>query len=98
MTLVGQGLTLSGLIRRLGVAADDTAEREETQARLAVAQAARQRLAVPVGTDNMPAGLLDDLHRHYQQRIAGLEARHNARPGRTGTATLHTFNPLVTAT
>jgi hypothetical protein len=46
----------------------------------------------------MPAGLLDDLHRHYQQRIAGLEARHNARPGRTGTATLHTFNPLVTAT
>jgi len=44
VTLVLQGLSLPMLIRRLGVTADETAQREQDQARLAAAQAALDRL------------------------------------------------------
>jgi monovalent cation/hydrogen antiporter len=43
-TLVVQGLTLPGLMRRLGISDDDAEEREELQARIEVAQAALERL------------------------------------------------------
>jgi NhaP-type Na+/H+ or K+/H+ antiporter len=81
VTLAGQGLSLSRLIRWLGVAADDTAEREEQQARLTVAQAALQRLDLLAGAGNVPRDVLDDLRMHYQQRIAALEAHHKSDAG-----------------
>ncbi len=43
-TLVGQGLTLPWLIRRLGLMVGDAAETEEARARLAAVEAALQRL------------------------------------------------------
>jgi CPA1 family monovalent cation:H+ antiporter len=43
-TLVGQGLTLPWLIRRLGVVSVDDAEGEERHARLTVVEAALERL------------------------------------------------------
>jgi monovalent cation/hydrogen antiporter len=44
VTLVGQGLTLGPLIDRLGICDDGEEEREETLARLRLAEAAIERL------------------------------------------------------
>ena len=43
-TLVGQGLTLPWLIRRLGIVASDGPDAEEAHARLAAVEAATARL------------------------------------------------------
>src|SRR5262249_34282537 len=44
LTLVGQGLTLAPLVRRLNLAVDTTAEREDAKARIKASQAALARL------------------------------------------------------
>jgi len=49
VTLVGQGLTLAPLIRRLGVSDDGIAEREDAKARVLAADAALARLDELVG-------------------------------------------------
>ena len=73
VTLVGQGLTLSPLIRWFGVGADDVVAREERQARLAVARAALAQLKRWAARDGAPRELIDDLRMHYERRIARLD-------------------------
>jgi CPA1 family monovalent cation:H+ antiporter len=66
-TLVGQGLTLPLLIRRLGVVTDEREEVEELTARSATAQAGLERLN-SLANDGAPPGLLDDLREHLMAR------------------------------
>jgi len=72
VTLVGQGLTLPPLIRRLGVTGGDTAEREEAHARLVAAQAALERLDVLASRDGVPADVIEGLRARYAQRVERL--------------------------
>lgn len=65
-TLVGQGLSLPWLIRRLGVVAGRTAEAEEATARLAAADAAMARL-----------GTLSDEFPGHQELVDQLRARYS---------------------
>ncbi|MEU6893662.1 Na+/H+ antiporter [Streptomyces sp. NPDC046557] len=64
VTLLCQGLTLPWLVRRLGVEADEDAERE-TERRLAVraAKAAKRRLQEIEGAEDLPDDLLEVLYR-----------------------------------
>ncbi|HLZ70696.1 MAG TPA: Na+/H+ antiporter [Dehalococcoidia bacterium] len=73
VTLIGQGLTLAPLIRWFGLAADDTAAREEQLARLAAAQAAIDRLDAQPARDGVSAHALRDLRRHYTAQIERLD-------------------------
>jgi len=71
-TLVGQGLTLPLLIRRLGVTGGATVEREEAQARLAAARAALARLDTVAAGDDIPQDMIDGLRTQYTQRTRRL--------------------------
>ncbi len=77
-TLVGQGLTLPWLIRRLGVGDDGSADHEELHAREAALEAALGRL------DELDAELpghrelLDHLRERYQHATAHLEHDHES--------------------
>jgi CPA1 family monovalent cation:H+ antiporter len=64
-TLVGQGLTLPWLIRRLGIVAGDLAANEEAHARLAAVEAALRRLDTLVEDypDHLP--LIEQLRTEY---------------------------------
>jgi CPA1 family monovalent cation:H+ antiporter len=77
-TLVGQGLTLPLLIRKLGVEEDDGAEREEVYARRAAADAALVRLDELEGEDwtrnetvERVRGLYEYRRRRFQARFDG---------------------------
>jgi NhaP-type Na+/H+ or K+/H+ antiporter len=79
-TLVVQGLTLPGLIRALGIEADDMEEREEAKARLRAAEAALARLEELGGEDWVREDTLDrtrGLYRfrsnRFAQRLDGTE-------------------------
>jgi CPA1 family monovalent cation:H+ antiporter len=65
VTLVGQGLSLPPLIRRLGVAGDDAEAREEAFARQSAAKAAIARLDELAREDGAPTELLSSLRRRY---------------------------------
>jgi monovalent cation/hydrogen antiporter len=65
VTLVGQGLTLPVLIRRLGLADDESEEREERLARRAAAAAALDRLDSLEDEALIPAELVESLRRRY---------------------------------
>ena len=71
VTLVGQGLTLPWVVRRLGLSAHDVWSPDEAVARLAAAQAALDRLEEIEGTDpGIPDNVLDRLREVYQARFA----------------------------
>jgi CPA1 family monovalent cation:H+ antiporter len=71
VTLVGQGLTLPWLVRRLGLSSHDVWSPDEAVARLAAAQAALDRLEEIEGTDaSIPENVLDRLREIYQARFA----------------------------
>jgi hypothetical protein len=86
VTLVLQGLSLPILIRRLGVSADQTAQREQDQARLAAAQAALDRLDELAGEGWAEKELLSRLRSRYSHLAGDLayetepddQARHAA--------------------
>jgi len=80
VTLVLQGLTLPALISRLGVKDDDSAEREENEARLRATEAALERLEALAGEEWAPPEAIDDLRRHYTRRLHRLRARSDGRP------------------
>lgn len=73
VTLVGQGLTLPALIRRLGLAGDQGPNCEELEARQIVLQAALDHLEDARKKDDPRfAGTYDDLTQHYRGRLESL--------------------------
>ncbi len=69
VTVVGQGLTLPWLIRRLGVIDDGTEEEsEEVKARLVTARAALDRLDELTEVDWTQEGTIDRVRRLYEFR------------------------------
>ncbi|MBE2319196.1 Na+/H+ antiporter [Solirubrobacter sp. CPCC 204708] len=73
LTLVLPGLTLSALIRRLGLAATDTHRREAAEARLKLTRAALERLDEL--EDDAPEHIVQRLRDRYGSRVERLEAR-----------------------
>jgi CPA1 family monovalent cation:H+ antiporter len=75
VTLVFQGLTLSPLIRLLGIQESLGPKREEQEARRLVLQAAQARLEDIRRRDSKRfAGVYDDLEQHYKHRLASVAA------------------------
>jgi monovalent cation/hydrogen antiporter len=69
VTLVGQGLSLPLLIRRLGVVGDGAEDREERLARRVSAEAALARLDELAREGGIPSELVASLRRRYQHRV-----------------------------
>jgi len=76
-TLVLQGLTLPPLIRRLGVTADNSAEREEAKARFKAAQAAMARIDALGAQDDVPPDIVEDMRLHYADRSRRFSAQYH---------------------
>jgi CPA1 family monovalent cation:H+ antiporter len=73
VTLVGQGLTLPVLIRRLGVSESNEAQDEERQARKAMLRFVLETLRkIDTSRDETSAQAVDQLIRIYDQRLQGL--------------------------
>lgn len=71
VTLVGQGLTLPWVVRRLGLSSHRAWSQDEAAARLAAAQAALDRLEEIEDTDpGVPENVIDRLREIYQARCA----------------------------
>ncbi len=70
VTLVGQGLTLPAIVRRLGLRTDGSADREETIARQEATDAALRELDVLTGEwpDHRP--LIDQVAEEYRHRAS----------------------------
>jgi CPA1 family monovalent cation:H+ antiporter len=68
VTLVGKGLSLPWLIRRLGIPADEGAAREEAKARFKATQAALARLEALAAEDWAPQHKVAHLRSQYQYR------------------------------
>jgi CPA1 family monovalent cation:H+ antiporter len=83
-TLLGQGLTLGPLIRRLGIADPDAPAREETAVRHAAIRAARARLsALAAHGELRPAEL-----KHLEAKVErGVGVRQDRRARRLGDGT-----------
>jgi CPA1 family monovalent cation:H+ antiporter len=71
-TLVGQGLTLGPLIRRLSIPRDEGLEEEERGARLETAHAAVAAMDRLVVQEGVPDALADPLREEYSWRIVAL--------------------------
>jgi CPA1 family monovalent cation:H+ antiporter len=80
-TLVIPGLTLSPLIRRLGLGEEEAVAREEARARIQLAHAALRRIEDLAAREQLPEALVDQLRIAYEQRIdrlgPGAEGRQN---------------------
>jgi NhaP-type Na+/H+ or K+/H+ antiporter len=82
VTLVGQGLTLPLVIRRLGVAGDDGAGGDPRRALARLSEVALDRLeALDPETDGVPAELLERLRERYRARLAHLDRQRQAEDG-----------------
>src|SRR5918997_684290 len=76
VTVVGQGLTLPGLIRRLGLVEEDDGEQsEELRARLEAARAALERLDELAGEDWTRDETVERVRRLYEFRKRRFAAR-----------------------
>jgi CPA1 family monovalent cation:H+ antiporter len=76
-TLVGQGLTLPLLIRRLGVVADSGEAHEEAHARMATADAAVQRIEELAREWPDHAPLIDTLRVQYSHQASHIDPHHD---------------------
>jgi CPA1 family monovalent cation:H+ antiporter len=74
VTLVGPGLSLSWLIRKLVVVGDDVEAREETLARKAVTEAAVTRLDELAGEEWAPTDLVTSLRQRHAHQLDLLKA------------------------
>jgi Na+/H+ antiporter len=74
VTLVGQGLSLSPIIRLLGLKRDSALEREHAQAHLVAARAALSRLDELATEEWVPQDALARLRSHYDQKLRTLTA------------------------
>ena len=72
-TLVIFGLTLSPLIRRLGIGEEQVLAREEARARMALAHAALRRIDELAEHQELPESIADPLRTTFEQRIHRLE-------------------------
>jgi Na+/H+ antiporter len=72
-TLVGQGLTLPFLIRKLGIKDDGVTDEEERSARLAANQAAIAFLETAAAHNGAPPEVLQRLRAEYDDRMAQLQ-------------------------
>jgi CPA1 family monovalent cation:H+ antiporter len=72
-TLVIPGLTLSPLIRRLGLAEEEALARQEARARIALAHAALGRVEELAEREELPEPLVEAARLTYEQRIHRLE-------------------------
>lgn len=68
ITLVGQGLSLPFIVRKLKVYDDGSAENEERNARRQAAEAAVKRLEELANESWAPSHLVEDLRVHYRER------------------------------
>jgi CPA1 family monovalent cation:H+ antiporter len=75
VTLVGQGLSLSPLIRLLHLREDGSREREHTQAHLAAAHAAQDRLNELAEEEWVPDEDLTHLRSIYEDKIEAFTTR-----------------------
>lgn len=71
-TLVGHGLTLAPLVRRLGVAGDGGTEREEILARREMARAVLSKLDEFAGEPWVPEVLAHKMRYHYEHVLEHL--------------------------
>jgi CPA1 family monovalent cation:H+ antiporter len=80
-TLVIPGLTLSPLIRRLGLGEEEAVAREEARARIQLAHAALRRIEDLAAREQLPETVVGQLRIAYEQRIdrlgPGAEGREN---------------------
>ena len=72
-TLVIPGLTLSPLIRRLGIGEEEVLAREEARARVALAHTALRRIDELAEREELAEAVADPLRMTYEQRIHRLE-------------------------
>jgi CPA1 family monovalent cation:H+ antiporter len=80
LTLVGQGLTLPWVIRRVHLGVDTEVRQEEAAARRRLVQAATRRIdeLYPVWPTHHP--LLDELRKRYRHRSEHVEGRRDRSP------------------
>ena len=71
-TLVGQGLTLGPLIRRLGVSAERVEEKHEAAIRVTLAEAAQAQIDRVGGQGGLPETAIVAMRAEYQNRIRHL--------------------------
>lgn len=69
VTVIGQGLTLPLLVKRLALADDNLEEQEEVLARRAAAEAALARLGILEQEGKASAKALEMLRRHYKHQL-----------------------------
>lgn len=80
VTVIGQGLTLPLLVKRLALEEDHLEEQEESLARRAIAEAALARLAIVEQEEKTPAKSVAMLRRHYEHDlnlVSGGDAAHS---------------------
>jgi CPA1 family monovalent cation:H+ antiporter len=85
VTLVGQGLTLQPLIRRLDLQDDEASEKEEAKARLLAAEAALQRIEELAGEDWVYEDTAERMRGIYGYRRRRFAARHDGAIGENET-------------
>jgi len=74
VTLVGQGLSLPGAIRLLGLEADDRSTREGSKARIRAAEAAIERLEALAGEDWVRDDTVERMRGMYEFRVSRFAA------------------------
>jgi monovalent cation/hydrogen antiporter len=80
VTLVGQGLSLPWVIRRLGIGETNDGVAEERAARRLLLEAALRALkTMPAPEDETEAQASDLLKRYYRQRLQGLDMKESGR-------------------
>ncbi|HET8569471.1 MAG TPA: Na+/H+ antiporter [Candidatus Limnocylindria bacterium] len=87
-TLVGQGVTLPVIMRRLGVTADPDVEHDEAHARVETAQVALERLEEMRARWGSHAELLDALAARYAHRVQHADLHHEGPLGAAETERL----------
>lgn len=72
VTLVGQGLTLPMVIRKLGLCDKGDAAEERAAHKMLLEAALRELMAMPASEDDVQAQAVDLLKRYYRQRLRGV--------------------------
>jgi len=76
LTLVVQGFSLAPLVRRLGLEADKKEAEEERLVRVAMAEAALNRLREIARDENVPTDVVAKMRREYRHRLRMAERTH----------------------